>query len=214
MELYLSLDGYSHIPRNLLGFKKNTAVREARPVVSAIINNYGAILHKGNFRSAKTQDDPAWNQKVVNPADYGHRSRDTDIFHDLCLTCDQVTVDRILVFDKDVKVIDNLSQRMYGCTFADYNISALPFYQVLDEHLEQLPDEYLSSLSNIGKFNLTINLEEEEKYDKAQRSILFHSHIACPAMQENDGAIVRANKMFTTMRLAQRLQEDFERWHD
>lgn len=213
MQLFFSVDSYNHIPRNLFGFKKSGCPTEKRPVVSAIINSYGAIMHKGNFRNAKTKDDPSWDQKVVNPADYGHRKRDTELLADILSVYNQETVDAIIVFDSDIDVIDKMCWEQYKFLLSDWYKKCTTFYDYIDSWLNRLPDEYLMHLSNKGKFELTINMEEGEEYTAAQRSQLFHSHTACPVITASDSAMTRANKMFATVNLLRRIDSDFERFN-
>lgn len=208
MNFFIAIDTYSHAPRNFFGFKKKNRKSEERIAAIAIFSESGGS-YVAQFEEAKIKDDPSWNGKLINPADYGYGKstyriiREAADFMDLLMNSDE---DHEMFTDKN---IDNVSDYVYNIMYdiqrSTQNVSEeyVPFTKYEASIVNLLSDETFTG--SLDSYALYINKRPGEKYTPEQKMELYRSHIRFPRIVAADLSRERAHKMLEQYNLLGRI---------
>ena len=209
MKFFISIDTYSHVPRKFFGLLKDATGRlQDKPITATVVCEDG-MYKTFNFRSAKIRDDNYWNNKVVNPADYGHPMRDNDIaigLHEWVSS--KIGTDKTASFyfinEKEKEALDGFFRKVWNVEYPDIKLLANDYE--IDAAISIPDEEFSRTIYMTG-----INKEEGQKeYTTDQKVRMLNSHRQYPSIDPSDMSLEKAHKMCTWYALLQHILKRYQ----
>jgi hypothetical protein len=200
--LFLSVDSYAHIKRNIFGFKNRKGVTEQRPCSLAVIASVDSVMdtmRTASFKGAKIKDDPDYKMRPVDPAYYGHPKSESEIYELLNIMTRSVRETVYVVQDSSREVFRNFVSKNESA-LGNLNEKTVGFYSFMVDQVSKIPTTYfvmaMETGSIEGYYNMNVRqISGSEEIDSAVKFELIQTHVRYPKFLDSDRALATAIKM-------------------
>jgi hypothetical protein len=211
--LFLSIDSYAHIKRNIFGFKNRKGVTEQRPCSLAAVSSSDWLLavdgiYTAAFKGAKIKDDPDYVNRVIDPAYYGHPKAETDILHELDRLRKTLTHQTLYVVQDSARDIFKDFVNKNESAIGTLNEATVGYYSFMVEQMEKVPTTYFVAAMEKGSIEGYYNMNARqvsgsEEIDNPTKFELFQTHLRYPKFLPTDRALassIKMNEAYTLLR--------------
>jgi hypothetical protein len=200
--LFLSIDSYAHIKRNIFGFKNRKGVTEQRPCSLAVIASVDSVMdtiYTASFKGAKIKDDPDYKSRPIDPAYYGHPKSESEIYEQLNIMKRSTREKTFVIQDNAREIFVDLVRKFDGNRKVDYLI-APSFTGFMRFQARYIPTIYFADAMNNGLIEGHYNMRERElsgrvEIDDDIKFELLQTHIRYPKFSDSDRALTNSIKM-------------------
>jgi hypothetical protein len=206
--LFLSIDSYAHIKRNIFGFKNRKGVTEQRPCALAVIGSVDQMVDDvcvASFKGVKIKDDPEYVAHPIDPAYYGHPVSSWEIYERLRkLTPFEKDV-VLVVYDNCREVFRDFSDKHESYIGTMYELSR-GYSEFMTRQMEHIPTVYFAQAMEVNTIEGVYNLSNKQKSGSEEipndiKFELFQTHIRYPKFLPSDRALTTSAKMNTAYQL-------------
>lgn len=202
--IFLSLDSYAHIKRNIFGFKNRKGVTEQRPCSLAAISSVGGVIdadaiYTASFKGAKIKDDPDYRLRPIDPAYYGHPKSESEIYEQLNIMLNSIQGATFVCQDAARGLFSSFVSKNESA-LGNLNERSAHFYSFMLEHVQNIPTTYFVKAMEGGAIEGHYNMSAQEmsgsaEIDNAVKFELIQTHVRYPKFLDSDRALANSIKM-------------------